>query len=321
MIGYWLFTQHHCHVHHTTLLHSGPEQLFAEVSQLEQWAAWLPWQWYDDSSSCSVHYHSLNYLEQSLIQLKGPHIGLISCHIEACQAPNSLVFSIASDGYYPCPIQIKFELTTQPNGSHVLHAIAQAELGFWQRLQQHELLHQLMHDTRLMLVGLKAQIEQDSVASMRFEHLEIGPLANIDAVTRPFIVSDQPMSQKMEQGFRDLITTLGPENQPAGPSFALYDAADPKHHYFTGKLGITIQGLSPCEAEPERLTFKGRYIGLRYQGSYHHLGLAWHILKRYSELHGYRHARQRSSLELYTTSPRDKVDETQLTTLLYLPIH
>lgn len=320
LIGYWLFTQKHCYVHHTAILHSDAKSLFAEFNQLEHWSQWLPWDLYDDNSSASVNYHSHNHLEQSLIQLKGPSIGLITCHIQSCQAPEHLAFEIASDGYYPCPILVKFELSTNKEDQLLLHAVGEAELSFWQRLQYQSLLQQLAADVRLMMVRLKAQVEEQSVARMQFEHLEVSSLANIDAVTRPFIVSEQPMSQKMEQGFRDLAMTLGPENKPAGPSFALYEAADLQRHYFTGKLGITIQGLSPCEAEPERLCFRGQYIALRYQGSYHHLGLAWHVLKRYSTLKGHKHARARNTLEMFIVSPRDTDNETELITILYLPI-
>ena len=320
LAGYWLFTQQRCYVHHTTPIHCNAETLFTNILELDRWSQWLPWTLYDDSSSLNVNQHSVNHLDHSVVQIKGTHLGLLSCHIKACQINQAITFEVVSDSNFPCPISIKLELSANREGQLELHAIGDCELSFWHRLQHDRLLSHLYADVHLMMVRLKAVSEVDSSDALNIEYLAVAELPNIDAVTRPFIVSDQPMSQKMEQGFKDLIMTLGPENQPAGPRFALYEAADPKRHYFTGKLGVTIQGLSPCEAEPERLCFKGRYIGLKYQGSYQHLWLAWHILQCYSELQGNKRAHQRNSVEMYTVSPRDTETETELTTLLYLPI-
>lgn len=320
LAGYWLFTQNRCYVHHTTIVNSSPETLSDCVLNLESWHQWLPWGLYEDNSSTNIHRHSNNHIEKSVVQIKGSHFGLITCHIKDFQPQQSMTFEVVTEGYYPSPILIKLEFNTDREGQLQLHAIGESELSFWHRLQHDRLLSHLYADIHLLMVRLKAQAEAPAAMPLSIEYLNVTMLANMDAVTRPFIVSDQPMSQKMEQGFKDLMMTLGPDNQPAGPSFALYEAADPKRHYFTGKLGITIQGLSPCEAEPERLCFKGRYMGLKYQGSYQHLWLAWHALIRHSELQGYKRAHQRNSLEVYTVSPRDTEVESELTTLLYLPL-
>lgn len=320
MLGYWLFTQKTCYVQHTALLHCPPEKLFDELSKLASWNDWLPWCLYDDNSSFSANHHSNNSLEQALIQLKGPSLGTISCHIQTCNIPKELTFEITADNYYPCPVAVKILVAETPRSELELVVQTQAELGFWQRLLQKSLLEKLSGDMRLMLVRLKAQAETNSHGTMSFEVLAKQKLKNFDAVTRPFIVSNQPMSRKMEQGFRDLFMTLGPDNPPAGASFAVYEAASSHHHYFAGKLGIPIQCLTPCEAQPERISFKGQYIGLRYQGSYHHLGLAWHVLKTRAQLHGLKRIIGRTSVEIYETSPRHTTDELKFVTAIYLPI-
>ena len=318
--GYTLFTQRYIYIHHTSLMSSSADEIFSELNQLEYWSSWLPWTLFDDDASVLVNQRSNLSLEGALVQLKGPLLGKVSCHIESLQASKRLTFQVQTDRFYPSPINVLIELSETEDHQVVMNVIAKSELNFWHRYKQTQLLKQIHADMRLMLIRLCARLQSDNVYATSFERQNSRTLANVDAITRPFLVSDHSMSMQMEQGFRDLIISLGPDNRPAGPSFALFEAADLSQHYFTGKLGIPIQNLSPCEAKPERITFKGNYAGLRYQGSYQHLWLAWHVLKTNLRLHHQKQAKQRCSIEVYEVSPKETSDELQFVTVLYMPI-
>ncbi|MCO4785798.1 MAG: hypothetical protein KC467_07725 [Marinomonas atlantica] len=318
--GYVLFTQKYLYVHHSTLLTSPVNSLQEHTLQLEFWPSWLPWGLYDESASVLVNQRNSHSLNGALIQLKGQHLGTLSCHIEQGSNPDAIRFYVTSDHFYLNPIQVQVELTQTEDQQSLLTVTASSELNFWHRYRQSTELKQLHSDMRLLLIRLKARMPSSHDEAIHFDVQGSRTLQNVDAVTRPFIVSDRPMSMKMEQGFRDLNTALGPDNPPAGPRFALYEAANLSQHYFVGKLGIPIQCFSPCEAQPEKITFKGQYVGLKYQGSYQHLWLAWHVLHTYSRLHGYKHAKQRMSLEVYETSPRQTPDEVNYITILNMPI-
>lgn len=319
--GYALFTQRYIYIHHTSLMSCSAEQTFDEINQLEYWPSWLPWSLYDDDASVLVNQqrHSQS-LEGALVQLKGQSLGLVSCHIESQQANKMVTFRVQTEHFYPSPLLVKIELSETEDHQLVMNVIANSELNFWHRFKQPQLLKQVHADMRLLLLRLCARIEPDSKAVMSFALQNSRTLANVDAVTRPFLVSDHSMSVQMEQGFRDLVISLGPENQPAGPSFALFEAADLHQHYFTGKLGIPIHSFSHCEAQPERITFKGNYLGLRYQGSYQYLWLAWHVLHTCLHLQHQKHAKHRCSMEVYEVSPKETSNQSQFVTVLYLPI-
>lgn len=318
--GYLLFTQRYVYIHHNSLLSCSAEQFFDELQQLEYWPSWLPWSLYDENASVLINKRHSNTIAGALVQLKGQYLGQVSCHIEQFKADKGVTLQVQSDHFYPAPLQVRIELSQTEDQQLLINIFAHCELNFWHRFKQTKLLQQVHSDMKLMLVRLKNRVEPNHDTLMSFELQDSRTLANVDAVTRPFLVSDHSMSMQMEQGFRDLILSLGPDNPPAGPRFALFETADLSHHYFTGKLGIPIQCLSPCEAQPEKITFKGNYVGLRYQGSYQHLWLAWHVLHTFLKLHHYKPANQRNSLEIYEVSPKETTDELQFVTVLYLPI-
>ncbi|SBS32232.1 hypothetical protein MAQ5080_02197 [Marinomonas aquimarina] len=320
LAGYALFTQRYVYIHHTSLLSAASDTFVEEINQLEYWPSWLPWSLFDDNASVLVNQPHSQSLEGALVQLKGQHIGRVSCHIEASSAPQGAAFWVQTDRFYPSPIQVRIELSQTEDQQLLLNVIASSELNFWHRYKHTKVLKQIHADMRLLLLRLQARLEPDGDTQMAFELEDVRTLANVDAVTRPFLVSDHSMSVQMEQGFRDLRISLGPENRPAGPSFALYESADLRQHYFTGRLGIPIQSLSPCEAQPERITFKGNYMGLKYQGSYQHLWVAWHVLHTHVKLHHVKVAPQRNSLEVYEVSPKETNDTLQYVTQLYLPV-
>lgn len=319
--GYALFTQKYLYVHHSSLLHGPTDSLLEHISQLEFWPSWLPWGLYDDDTSVLVNQRNSQSLDGAFIQLKGQHLGVISCHIEQSNDQQYLKFHVQSDHFYSNPIHIKIELTYTEDGQTLLNISANSELNFWNRYRQNVEQIQLHSDMHLLLIRLISRIQSSSDSNTNFAIQDCRTLQNVDAVTRPFIASDRPISMKMEQGFRDLNTALGPDNPPAGPRFALYDSANINQHYFSGKLGIPIQCLSPCEAKPEKITFKGKYLGLRYQGSYQHLWLAWHVLHTYSRLHGFKKVPHKMSLEVYETSPHETKVEQDFVTVIYMPIH
>ena len=319
-VGYLLFTQKYVYVQHSLLLSDSPEALIDKVKEIEFWSSWLPWSLYDDETTVQVSPAQGNETIGASIRLKGPHLKSISCHVTGLDLKDGLSFSIVSDYFYPAPIQVKITWTSTEEEQGMMQLHASSQLNMWQRIIHGRFQKTLYADMRLLLLRLKAQLVPESDANVQLTQNGCHKLPNVDAVTRPFIVSDHPMSVQMEQGFRDLIISLGPENRPAGPSFALYEDADIRQHYFTGKLGIPIQCLSACEAQPERLAFVGKYMSLKYQGSYQHLWLAWHTLHTYCRIHGLRPANRRTSLEVYEVSPRETSNTLQFVTVLYLPI-
>lgn len=319
LAGYALFTQKHCYVHHTALFSATPEAMTKELSQLEYWPSWLPWGKYDDQVSIQVIPHNQEH-DCAIVQLNSAILGFVECRIPTQNEVGTVEFQVHLSKLYSHPINIKIQCYNVEEQHPLLHITAQVTLGFWQRYKQASVLRQLSGDMRLLLIQLCARFAPNQIGMPKFQLLENKSLANVDAVTRPFIVEDHAMSMKMEQGFRDLFTSLGPDNPPAGPSFALYETADLRLHYFTGKLGVPIQCLSPCEAQPEKVCFKGLYLGLKYQGDYESLWLAWHVLHTHRELLGLKSAKRRLSLEIYEVSPRETTNKHDFVTVIYTPL-
>lgn len=176
--------------------------------------------------------------------------------------------------------------------------------------------HHLQQGTR----SSEEPIADQPPAHSIFDFLGTTQLSNLDAVTRPFTVNHQPMSQKMDQGFHELITALGPENPPAGPSFALYRQVDLAHHVFTGRLGIPVQNMVPCELFPERIVLKGDYLTLRYTGRYQFLSVAWHVLYSYMRLNNIKPRRHHEGLEIFEIGPNQTEQPKDYVTKICLPI-
>ena len=320
MVGYLFFTQKYVYIHHSLLLPNSSDTLLSKLEEIEFWPSWLPWTLYDDELSIETKPAHDRQIGGATIRLKGKHIGVINCLIETVHRSNSLSCSIETDSFYPSALGLQIEWGNNEEGQSLMQLKAYCTLSFWQRARQLMYQRRINADMRLLLLRLKARLEPSSDANVRFTHNGCHKLPNIDAVTKPFIVNDHSMSVQMEQGFRDLTISLGPENRPAGPSFALYEHADIRQHYFTGKLGIPIQCYSACEANPERIAFKGKYMSLIYQGSYQHLWLAWHVLYTFCRTHRLNPTHKRLNLEVYEISPRETNDSLQFVTVLYIPI-
>ncbi|RDL44559.1 hypothetical protein DN730_09210 [Marinomonas piezotolerans] len=320
LLGYMLFTHRSCYVHHTSILQAPPQKLFDQLSQLESWPSWLPWVDYDNTPTITFEESPSTTIESAVISIKSQALGTVTCRVTDYQVNDSLTFQVLSDKLFFGVLDITVSHQLSETGECVIHLTGYNELAFWQRHKQPQQLNQLYADLKLMLVKIQSYVDKDPKYALQIELEDCKQLENVDAVTRPFIVSDQPMSQKMEQGFQDLITSLGPDNPPAGPRFALYETADPSHHYFVGKLGVPIQCFTPCNAHPEKIVLKGLYASLRFQGSYQYLGLGWHILNRYCECHGLKVGNHRPKIEIYEVSPHDTSTPQDYVTILRAPI-
>lgn len=319
VLGYLLFTQKHCRIQHTLLIRRDISALPSEIAQLNHWPCWLPWLRYDTKADITLKEASENHRFGQIV-IKSQHLGTITCIPRQALTKFPLTFLVMSDTLFFGNLNITIDILDW-EGEKRLRLKANNQLPFWQRYRHSQQLNQLYADLKLMLVQLHSKLEPNRETTLTFQPLECQPLQNIDAVTRPFTVTDQHISQTMAIGFQDLVATLGPDNPPVGARFALYETADLHKHYFVGRLGIPIQCFTPCEAHPERIVFKGQYARLKYQGSYEYLSLAWHVLAMYCRSQGLKKHSRRASLEVFEISPHDTHEELQFITVLHTPIH
>ena len=317
--GYLLFTQQLCRIHHTLPLSQDTSSLPERTIQLAYWSSWLPWELYDEEVSVTVNDMGTN-AHQGQVILHSRRIGKVECTLQQEVTDDSVSFRVIARRFFFGDLNISIKIESSDNANYLV-LTGENKLPFWRRYHHTQQLNQLYADLKLMLVRFHAQLEPETETTLSFKVSCCQQLDNVDAVTRPFIVSDQPMSQTMELGFQDLTTALGPDNPPAGPRFAIFETADPSHHHFVGKLGVPIQCFTPCDAHPERIVLRGAFASLKFQGSYRYLGLAWHVLNMYCYCHNLRKVRRRPSIEVYEVSPHDTHEELQFITVLHAPIH
>ena len=306
-----------------------PIEVIAEdLSDLTNWKTWLPWLIYEPKAYVDYEYlnSGIHSVLPTCLVWQGKLIkdGYITLEPSRSSA-HYFHTLLEAPAFYPNDVHFNIDLTKQKDRTLVTIQIT-GKLPFFSRWKQRNYGLRADKDTELALLKLLAYLNKYSKASSHeynapaFEWLERTRLDNVDAVTRPFVVSNQPMSQKMDQGFHDLITELGPENPPAGPCFALYKKADIAHHYFSGRLGIPVQNLVPCELYPERIVLRGSYLHLRYMGSYQNLSLGWHVLYSFMRLHHLKPHRRHYSVEVFEVGPLQTNNSKDFVTSVYLPI-
>lgn len=299
-----------------------------DLNDLNHWPKWIPWLIYEPNAKLHFGYNSVgnNAVSPSCLEWQGELIkeGYISI-IPARSSAHYCHTIIEAEAFFPGELHFNIELGEQ--GSHTLISLQiTGKVPFIQRWKSSKYLVRAARDLELALLRLRAHLAQYNATSLHeyddpsFELLSETNMQNLDAVTRPFVVSDQPMSQKMDQGFHDLILSLGPNNIPSASSFALYTKADPAHHYFAGKLGIPIQNLEPCHCHPERIILEGDYLTLRYLGNYQNLALAWHVAHSAMRLRHQRVDRQRPSVEIFETGPCETTLPKNYVTKIALPV-
>lgn len=304
------------------------ETVSENLRDLSNWPQWIPWLIFDPKAKIDYEYSHAgeSTILPSCLVWKGKLIkeGYIS--MEPARAGAHYCHAlIEASAFYPTDVHLNIDLTGQ--GSHTSITVQMTgNIPFLQRWKTFLYLIRASKDIELSLIRLNAHLTQYSqrtdyeYSDPSYTFLEDTKLAHFDAVTRPFVVKNQPMSQKMEQGFHDLIVTLGPQNPPAGPSFTLYTEADPAHHYFAGRMGIPVQNLEPCDIHPERLVLEGDYLQLRYRGSYQHLSLAWHVIHNMMRLQGRRADKKRPGVEVYETGPGQTSRPKDYLTKICLPV-
>lgn len=306
-----------------------PIDMVAEdLSDLTNWQNWLPWLVYEPKAHIDYEYlHSgIHSVFPTCLVWQGTLIKKGYITLEPARSGAHYFHTLLeAPAFYPNDVHFNIELTKQKERTLVTIQIT-GKLPFFSRWKQKHYSICAEKDAELALLKLLAYLNKYSTASSHeynapnFEWLDKSKLENIDAVTRPFIVSNQPMSQKMDQGFHDLITELGPENPPAGPSFALYEKADISHHYFSGRLGIPVQNLVPCELCPERIILRGNYLHLRYKGDYQNLSLAWHVLYNFMRIQNLKRDRRHHGVEIFEIGPAQTNNSKDYITSVYLPI-
>ncbi|MCV2403639.1 GyrI-like domain-containing protein [Marinomonas sp. C2222] len=299
---------------------------YQQLSHLESWPAWLPWLIYDQEASIHYSEHSHNRSMEQSLTWQGQLIkhGHLTIHPTR---PDTTYFhtTLNAPAFYPCDIYFNIDFAKQEKSSTITIQLT-GKLPILKRWRAKHYQLKASKDAELAILYLCDLLTKASARYSQyynapsFHYLARTQLNNIDAVTRPFDVGSQPMSQKMEQGFHDLFTQLGPENPPAGPCFALYKKADIIHHYFTGRLGIPVQNIVPCQLCPEKITFSGDYLHLRYVGSYQKLSLAWHVLYNYMRLNRLHVHSRRCGIEIFEVGPTQAENSQDFVTLVYLPI-
>ncbi|REG85060.1 AraC family transcriptional regulator [Marinomonas pollencensis] len=328
LLSYMFFYERHFFVRRNAIIDLPIHLIAQDLSDLNNWPKWIPWLIYEPDAKLHFGYHSVgnNAVSPACLEWQGERIkqGYISI-IPARSSAHYCHTIIEAEAFFPEELHFNIELGEQ--GSHTLITLQiTGKVPFIQRWKSPKYLIRATRDLELALLRLRAHLAQYNTASLHeyddpsFELLAETKMEHFDAVTRPFVVSDQPMSQKMEQGFHDLILSLGPNNIPCGPSFALYTKADPAHHYFAGKLGIPIQNLEPCHCHPERITLEGEYLTLRYSGNYQNLALAWHVAHSAMRLCHRRVDRKRPSVEVFETGPCETSLAKNYVTKIALPI-
>ena len=304
------------------------DKIAEDLSDLTNWQSWLPWLIYESKPYVNFEYlnSGIHSVFPSCLAWQGKLIKDGHITLEPARSGAHYFHTLLeAPAFYPNDVHFNIDLTKQKERTLITIQIT-GKLPFFTRWKQKNYSIRSDKDAELALLKLLAYLNKYSKASSHeynaptFEWLNKTKLDNVDAVTRPFVVSNQPMSQKMDQGFHDLITELGPENPPAGPSFALYKKADIAHHYFSGRLGIPVQNLVPCELCPERIVLRGNYLHLRYIGCYQNLSLAWHVLYSFMRLHNLKPHRRHYGVEVFEAGPMQKNSSKDYVTSVYLPI-
>ncbi|MEL0621567.1 AraC family transcriptional regulator [Marinomonas arenicola] len=328
LLFYIFFYKDRFVVRRNTIIDLPASVIAQDLNDLSNWPHWVPWLIYDTNAKIHFGYSSVgnNAVLPSCLEWQGKLIkeGYISI-IPARSSAHYCHTIVEADAFYPGELHFNIDLGQQ--GSHTLVSMQiTSKVPFLQRWKSALYLTRAARDLELALIRLNAHLAKLNTASLHeyddphFELLSETKMEHFDAVTRPFVVSDQPMSQKMEQGFHDLMLSLGPDNMPANPSFAIYTKADLAQHYFTGKLGIPVQNLEPCSSRPERIVLEGKYLTLRYSGSYQNLSLAWHVAHSAMRLHHKRVDRKRPGVEIFETGPCDTPLPKDYITKIGLPI-
>ncbi|NVK72712.1 MAG: AraC family transcriptional regulator [Oceanospirillaceae bacterium] len=299
-----------------------------ELSDLNNWQSWLPWLMYEPDAEVSYEYlnSGVHSVFPSCLSWQGDSIKKGYISLKASR-PGAHYFHtlLEAPAFYPCDLHFNIDLTKQKNRTLITIQVI-GQLPFLLRWRQRVFALRADKDGELALLKMLSYLGKYNTQSDHEYHepafvwLDKTTLDNVDAVTRPFVVNHQPMSQKMDQGFHDLITELGPENPPAGPSFAIYKKADINHHYFSGRLGIPVQNIVPCELCPERIVLKGQYLHLRYVGCYQNLSLAWHVLYNFMRLHNLKPDRRHCGIEVFEVGPIQTSNSKDYITSVYLPI-
>ncbi|RBO85826.1 AraC family transcriptional regulator [Marinomonas aquiplantarum] len=309
---------------HHLLVDLDLETVNEHLQDLNNWTDWLPWLLFEKQAKIDFEYaNPLSPLPSCLVW-RGNLIKQGSVSLEASR-PNAQYYHtlVEAPAFYPCDFHFNLDLTKQKHGTLISFQVT-GKLPFFKRWQQGDYGIRADKDAELAMLLLNAVLQtkmlDDNHDVMPFEFLANTQLDNLDAVTRPFTVNHQPMSQKMDQGFHDLITTLGPENPPAGPSFALYRQVDLANHVFIGRLGIPVQNMTPCELCPERIVLPGDYLALRYTGRYQHLSVAWHVLYQFMRLHKLKPHRRREGIEIFEVGPAHAEQPKHYVTRICLPI-
>lgn len=304
------------------------EVITEDLSDLTNWQNWLPWLIYEPDADINFEYlnSGIHSVYPTCLTWHGKLLKTGHVTLEPARSGAHYFHTVLeAPAFYPEDVHFNIDLTKQKERTLITIQII-GKLPFFTRWKQKNFRIRADKDAELALLKLLAYLNKYNTTSDHlheaptFEWLNKTKLDNMDAVTRPFVVSNQPMSQKMDQGFHDLITELGSENPPAGPSFALYKKADITHHYFSGRLGIPVQNLVPCELCPERIVLRGRYLHLRYVGCYQNLSLAWHVLFNFMRLHNLRLQRRHYGVEIFEAGPAQKSSSKDYVTSVYLPI-
>jgi len=298
------------------------------LKDLSNWPQWIPWLLFEPNTK--VHYDYSHAGETTLLpsclSWKGKLIKEGYILMEPARSSASYCHAvIEANAFYPRDVFLSIDLTKQ--GSHTgINLQLTGSVPFLLRYKTALLKIRANKDLELSLLRLNAHLVQYSqrtdyeFADPSYTFLETKQLGHFDAVTRPFTAKDQSISQKIEQGFHDLFTALGPQNPTTGHRFTLYTKADPIHHDFEGVLGVLVQNVEPCDLHPERITLNGTYLQLLYHGSYQHLSLAWHVIHNMMRLQGHRPDKKHPSIEIYEMGPGQTNSPKEYMTKVCLPI-
>ncbi|TDO98092.1 hypothetical protein [Marinomonas balearica] len=319
---YWLLTHGDFQFQRHQYIEADSNEIYKEIVNLATWPSWCVWRSYEPDADIQLDYFDSQSISASYLIIESNKISETRIQRQSEDEVEQIIsFSISSPGHYYNDFLIYAHLTQRTHNTLITFDV-EGNVPFIKRHKLQKHLSNIALDLELSLIALKHRVERKKkhTSEIKFELIGCQKLETLDAVTRPFEVTEQSISHVMEIGFHDLFTALGPENPPTGACFAIYNKADLLSHHFSGTLGVPIQHLTDCNLHPKCIRLSSHYLQLRYQGPYKYLYLAWRFISVQARLNGYRYNHSEPAIELYEVGPKDADEEDLFITILSLPI-
>ncbi len=293
------------------------QEIFDKLRGLESWAEWSPWLIYEPD--CALEYSETRGEEGSWCSWNGKKIGAGKLQLVELLKPNCIEAKLHFLRPHKATNAVSFRMENSGVGT-VLHWKMQGSLPLLLKLMIPRIVAMLSNDFDIGLLRLKAILDPGS-DGMNLALLEPVELPAQDYAAKHFDAATEDLPDVMPQGFRDLDEALRTNQVKAAarPFTAIFRSYD-NGKRFEGDMGVPVVGQQTSTAFTVRRLPGGRYLPLRYRGSYDHLTLAWHCAFANLNMRKAKLDPSLPWLEVYENSPTEIGDPVQLRTLIYLPI-